>query len=329
MKQISVNKNEAGQRLDKLLAKYLNLAPKSFLYKMMRKKNITLNGKKANGNEMLVQGDEIKIFLSDETFDKFSKVQVQNVSASDLHVIYEDKDILILNKPVGMLSQKAKPSDVSMVEKVISYTLEKGILSKEELRSFQPAVCNRLDRNTSGLLIAGISLSGLQTMAKLLKNRTMHKYYYCVVKGVQNKKQRIKGYLTKNTVTNQVTITKEPMSEQSQWIETEYVPLANNGELTVLEVWLITGRSHQIRAHLASIGHPIIGDEKYGDSLLNRVYSNKYGLHSQLLHAARLEMPQMEGSLSNLSGKCFCAPLPDLFLEIMEKEKLEIKNLTS
>ena len=158
MKQISVSKNEAGQRLDKLLAKYLNLASKNFLYKMLRKKNITLNGKKANGNEMLVQGDQIKIFLSDETFDKFSNIQVQAADSSDLMIIYEDSDVLILNKPAGMLSQKAKPSDVSMVEKIIQYTLETGKLSKEELRSFQPAVCNRLDRNTSGLLIAGIVL---------------------------------------------------------------------------------------------------------------------------------------------------------------------------
>lgn len=119
MKQISVSKNEAGQRLDKLLAKYLNLASKNFLYKMLRKKNITLNGKKANGNEMLVQGDQIKIFLSDETFDKFSNIQVQAADSSDLAIIYEDSDILILNKPAGMLSQKAKPSDVSMVEKII------------------------------------------------------------------------------------------------------------------------------------------------------------------------------------------------------------------
>lgn len=326
MKQISVSKNEAGQRLDKLLAKYLNLASKNFLYKMLRKKNITLNGKKANGNEMLVQGDQIKIFLSDETFDKFSNIQVQAADSSDLAIIYEDSDILILNKPAGMLSQKAKPSDVSMVEKIIQYTLETEKLSKEELRSFQPAVCNRLDRNTSGLLIAGISLIGLQTMAKLLKNRTMHKYYYSVVDGVLTQRQRIKGYLTKNTVTNQVTVTKNPISEQSQWIETEYIPIANNGNWTLLEVWLVTGRTHQIRAHLASIGHPIIGDGKYGNREVNQLCLKKYGLNHQLLHAIRLEMPPIEGELSQLSEQSFTAPLPKLFLTIIRKEKLECRE---
>ena len=199
-------------------------------------------------------------------------------------------------------------------------------MSNEELRSFQPAVCNRLDRNTSGLLIAGISLTGLQTMAKLLKNRTKHKYYCCIVNGVLSKKQRIKGYLTKDTAANQVMITKEPMSEQSQWIETEYTPLTNNGILTVLSVWLITGRSHQIRAHLASINHPIIGDEKYGNPAINRTFLKKYGLNYQLLHATRLEMPQIEGELSQLSGMCFSAPLPPLFEEIMKKEKLECQT---
>lgn len=326
MKQISVSKNEAGQRLDKLLAKYLNLASKNFLYKMLRKKNITLNGKKANGNEMLVQGDQIKIFLSDETFDKFSNIQVQAADSSDLAIIYEDSDILILNKPAGMLSQKAKPSDVSMVEKIIQYTLETGKLSKEELRSFQPAVCNRLDRNTSGLLIAGTSLIGLQTMAKLLKNRTMHKYYYSVVDGALKQSQRIKGYLTKNTVTNQVTVTKNPISEQSQWIETEYIPIANNGNWTLLEVWLVTGRTHQIRAHLASIGHPIIGDGKYGNREVNQLCLKKYGLNHQLLHAIRLEMPLIEGELSQLSEQSFTAPLPKLFLTIIRKEKLEYRE---
>lgn len=326
MKQISVNKNEAGQRLDKLLAKYLNLAPKSFLYKMLRKKNITLNGKKANGNEMLVQGDKIKIFLSDETFDKFSKIQVQHVSVSDLDIIYEDSNVLILNKPAGMLSQKAAASDISMVEKVINYMLETKKLSKEDLRLFQPGICNRLDRNTSGLLIAGVSLTGLQTMAKLLKTRTIHKYYYCIVTGVIKQKQRIKGYLTKKEATNKVVITEKPISEQSQWIETEYTPLSDNGTVTLLEVWLITGRSHQIRAHLASIGHPIIGDDKYGVRKINETYWKKYYLNYQLLHAARIQMPEMKGEFALLSNKTFYAPPPKLFSDIMNAERVVPKN---
>lgn len=151
MRSIMVNKNEAGQRLDKLLAKYLNLAGKGFLYKMMRKKNIVLNGKKCDGSEKLAEGDEIKLFLADETIEKFSEVKVQKVKKTKLHIIYEDDHVVLINKPSGMLSQKAKEQDESLVEYLIDHLLDSGKLTKEDLRSFRPSVCNRLDRNTSGL----------------------------------------------------------------------------------------------------------------------------------------------------------------------------------
>ena len=158
MKSVIVNSNEAGQRLDKLLGKYLNLAGKGFLYKMMRKKNITLNGKKCDGSEKLSEGDEIRLFLSDETIEKFSQVRVQKVRKTKLDLVYEDSHILLINKPSGMLSQKAKDTDESLVEYVIAYLMETGQLTVEQLRSFHPSVCNRLDRNTSGLVAAGKSL---------------------------------------------------------------------------------------------------------------------------------------------------------------------------
>ena len=163
MQEIIVTANEAGQRFDKLLAKYLNEAPKSFLYKMLRKKNIVLNGKKATGNEKLEVGDHIKLFLSDETIEKFSKIKVQRTNQV-LNFVYEDDNILIINKPVGMLSQKAEAKDESLVEHIITYLLESGQMTEEELRKFKPSICNRLDRNTSGLVVAGKSLIGLQKM---------------------------------------------------------------------------------------------------------------------------------------------------------------------
>ncbi|MFV0240359.1 MAG: pseudouridine synthase, partial [Lacrimispora sphenoides] len=153
MQSLIVSKNEAGQRLDKLLSKYLNLAEKSFLYKMMRKKNITLNGRKCEGSEKLAEGDEVKLFLSDETIEKFSQVKLQEVKKVSLNIIYEDEHILLVNKPAGMLSQKAKESDESLVEYMIDYLVSGGQLSTEQLRSFRPSVCNRLDRNTSGLVV--------------------------------------------------------------------------------------------------------------------------------------------------------------------------------
>ena len=189
MQSIIVSKNEANQRLDKLLAKYLNKAPKSFLYKMLRKKNITLNGKKADGSEKLVESDEIKLFLAEETIAKFSEVLVEEVEEG-IQIIYEDENILLINKEVGMLSQKAEKSDVSLVECIITYLVQSNQLTKEELRSFKPSICNRLDRNTSGLVVAGKTLIGLQTMAELFKERTIDKYYLY--------RQREGGTATKN-----------------------------------------------------------------------------------------------------------------------------------
>ncbi len=316
MKQFNVQQNEAGQRLDKLLAKLLNKAPKSFIYKMLRKKNITLNGKKADGSEKLEVQDEIKLFLSDETYALFSEeVQTTNVE-HDLDIIYEDQHLLIVNKPLGILSQKAEKEDVSMVEHIISYLLSTNQLTKEQLISFKPAVCNRLDRNTSGILIAGKSLLGLQEMARLLKDRSLGKYYLCIVKGRVEKKERIEGYLSKDEKKNQVTI--HPVEvENSEYICTEYEPVSYaEHKYTLLRVKLITGKSHQIRAHLASISHPIIGDYKYGDQKTNNIFKVNYDLSSQLLHSYQMVFPKLEGELSYLSGKSFTAMLPEQFEKI-------------
>ncbi len=312
MQSFIVSKNEADQRLDKLLAKYLNLAGKSFLYKMMRKKNITLNGKKCDGSEKLGEGDEIKLFLSDETIEKFSQVKIPQVKKVDLNVIYEDEHILLVNKPAGMLSQKAKDSDESLVEYLIDYLLSKGSLTAEQLRSFRPSICNRLDRNTSGLVVCGKSLAGLQLMSAVFKDRSIHKYYQCVVKGRLSKKQMIKGFLTKNESSNQVAIHQEQVPD-SLPIMTEYEPMAFYEDYTLLKVTLVTGRTHQIRAHLSSIRHPIIGDYKYGNKKANEEAKKLFSVQSQLLHSFQVTFPVLPEPLSCLSGKTFFAPLPEVF----------------
>lgn len=316
MRSITVNKNEAGQRLDKLLAKYLNLAGKGFLYKMMRKKNIVLNGKKCDGSEKLSEGDEIKLFLADETIDKFSEIKVQKVKKTKLHILYEDEHILLINKPSGMLSQKAKEQDESLVEYLIDYLLDSGKLTREDLRSFRPSVCNRLDRNTSGLVAAGCSLAGLQNLSAMFKDRSLHKYYLCVVAGTVREKKRIEGFLKKDEKTNQVTISQKELPDSAP-ICTEYEPLMESGSYTLLKVTLITGRTHQIRAHLASIGHPIVGDSKYGTAKVNEEAKRKYHIHSQMLHSWKLVFPQMEAPLEYLSGKSFTAPVPGEFQKVL------------
>ena len=322
MQEITIGTNEAGQRLDKFLAKYMKLAPKSFFYKMMRKKNITLNGKKCEGGEMLAEGDTVKLFLADETIEKFSEIKVQKIQKEkkvQLSILYEDEDILLINKPAGMLSQKARDTDLSLVEYLTDYLMEKGSVTEGSLRSFKPSVCNRLDRNTSGLIVAGKTLIGLQAMARLFKDRTLKKYYLCFVKGGIRRREHIYGYLAKNEKTNKVTIREAGDTP----IETEYVPIAYNQEMTLLKVHLITGRTHQIRAHLASKGHPLLGDYKYGDAGWNRQFQERYQVRAQQLHAYQMKLPWMEAPLDEISGMTFTAKVPPLFWRLIKETTWE------
>lgn len=325
MREIVIEKNEAGQRLDKFLAKYMNEASKSFFYKMMRKKNITLNGKKCEGNEKLAEGDVVKLFLAEDTIEKFSSVQVQEVKKVDLDILYEDDEIILVNKPAGMLSQKAKETDESLVEYLIDYLLGSGKLTENGLRAFRPSVCNRLDRNTSGLIVAGKSLAGLQQMGELFKKRTLKKYYLCIVKGRITESAHIRGYLVKDEKTNRVSLSKGGFSKDAKGlpIETEYVPIAWNEEMTLLKVHLITGRTHQIRAHLASTGHPLLGDYKYGSKKWNDRYKKEWKIEDQVLHAYQLTMPGMKKELENLSGKTFYAKVPEVFWKLIKETAWE------
>lgn len=347
MKQIKVGANEAGQRLDKLLIKILNKATKSFIYKMLRKKNIVLNGKKASGNEKLNIDDEIKIFLSDETFAKFSEDKSYDEGILDknkvkLDIIYEDSNVLFINKKAGMLSQKDTKDSISLVEYIIDYMINNNELTKEQLQSFKPSVCNRLDRNTSGLIVAGKSLIGLQMMSDYIKNRVVDKYYLALVKGVVSKKKTAKAYLYKDSNSNKVTIIdeskvidekmsfndKSSITKEYASIVTEYEPIATNEDVTLLKIKLITGKTHQIRAHLASLGHPLIGDYKYGDRKTNEFFKNKYNISCQLLHSYQMIFPKLDKDLIGMSEKKFVAKVPSYFKKIVDdyfdKNRVEI-----
>ncbi|MFI3237365.1 MAG: RluA family pseudouridine synthase [Lachnospiraceae bacterium] len=334
MQEITVGSNQQGQRFDKLLQKVLPEASTSFLYKMLRKKNITLNNKKAEGKEMLASGDVIKIFLADETYVKFGGKLIEGTTSmpseavetksyeqaykqlQEIEIVYEDEQVLVANKPSGILSQKASATDVSLNEWLIGYLLAHNKITARELVLFKPSICNRLDRNTSGLILCGKSLKGTQVLNQWVKDRSVKKFYRLFVAGRLEKGDHIKGYLTKNKKTNKVTVTTTPQGDSSE-IETIYKPLAFYEDITYVEVELITGKTHQIRAHLASILHPLVGDFKYGDALINQVYKEKFGIKDQMLHAYRLAFPVHDiEELQGLSGKVIFAKEPQIYDQI-------------
>ncbi|NLG05436.1 MAG: RluA family pseudouridine synthase [Clostridia bacterium] len=328
MQEILIESSQAGQRMDKLLLKYLNKAGSGFIYKMLRKKNILLNDKKASGSEMLVAGDQIKLYLSDETINKFRE-DCDPVVLSKLKIppiVYEDQNILLFDKPKNLLTQKTKEQDISLNEYLIQYLQETNASFFEEYRFFHPSVCNRLDRNTSGIVLCAKTLLGAQTLSELLKSRNLHKYYLCIVEGVVNDCASIDGYLKKDEKTNKVSVLKSSQVSSKEasaysYIKTSYRPVkVYDNQFTLLEVLLITGKSHQIRAHLSSIGHPIIGDYKYGKKNVNQTYMELYGVKSQLLHAYRVVFPKLAGELSDLSFKEFKTEIPKEFKKIMEEE---------
>lgn len=338
MKEFKLTNAQDGTKAIKYCQKILPNAGTSFLHKMIRKKNITCNGKKMDGNDTLHTGDVIQFFFSDETFSKFAKTDVASETktadkfvpkglvfakkglVSDL-ILYEDKDVLLYNKPSGMLSQKAKPNDQSLNEYFLQHLLNTGALTDRDFIALKPSVCNRLDRNTSGIVICGKSHNGLRVMNQMIKDRELKKFYRCIVKGCFPDHLHMKGYLKKDDKSNMVTIADEPFPGAS-YIETQMHCLKSNGQYSLLEIHLITGKTHQIRAHLAHLGFPIIGDYKYGDYQLNESLKKQYGLTDQLLHAYRLEFPRDCGMLSNFNQKTVIAPLPQLFIDIAKGLKV-------
>ncbi|WP_304509311.1 RluA family pseudouridine synthase [Anaerotignum sp.] len=318
MKEIKITKNEENQRLDKFLLKYMNKASKAFIYKMLRKKRIKYNGKKAEGNELLQGGDSLLLYLSEETIASF--MEEKTIAEAERHfgIIYEDDDILAVAKPAGLLTHPEKGDDKdTLIDQVLFYLYQKGQYTPSPQSAFTPALCNRLDRNTSGIVLAGKTLKGVQGLNEAIRNRQVDKYYLTMVKGEVKEAGEISAFLSKEEGKNQVRISKEAGIDGKESI-TRYRPLAYGKGYTLLEIHLITGKTHQIRAHMQSIGHPVVGDRKYGNTELNQKFRQDFALSNQFLHGARFEFSDTRGSLAYLKGKTLVAPLPKVFRQIVE-----------
>lgn len=330
MKDIVVSEAETGIRLDKYLEKLLPYAGRSFLYKMLRKKNITLNEKKADGSERLCARDHIRIFFSDETYEQFrcgNGPKTADASEAsnqpDVHVIYEDTEMLIADKPAGLLTQRAEKTDNSLNDWLCAHVRMQTDAEKRapERLHYTPSAVNRLDRNTSGLVLCAKTYPAARELSRLIHDRMIGKYYLAIVKGRISTPQSLNGFLVKDRVNNRVTIVKDGAGEE---IHTSYTPLfyLDRHDLTLICVRLITGKPHQIRAHLMDSAHPVCGDPKYGDAGLNRTLSGRYGIRRQLLHAFALTFPGTtalgEQGLSPLAGKTVIAPPPQDFKRLLQ-----------
>ncbi|MGO1580396.1 MAG: RluA family pseudouridine synthase [Peptoniphilaceae bacterium] len=310
MREILVNKNDAGQRIDRFLKKYLKKASLSFIYKNLRKKNITLNGKKAKPEDTILEGDKIKLFLSEETIKKFIKEEVNLRKGKFPTIIYEDENIILLDKKVGVLSHNdSSDYQLNMLDMMVDYLIAKGDYHPRVEKTFRPALCNRLDRNTSGILIGAKNAQSLRELNKEIRENNIKKYYLTLVKGKTPKEFEDHSYLLKDQEKNKVSVSSKS-SEGSKDSLTKFETIIQNNDYSLLKVDLITGRTHQIRTVLKSKNFPIVGDTKYGQSNINNIFIRDYSYKSQFLHNFMIEFKELSGSLSYLSNKKFYNNLP-------------------
>lgn len=309
MKEFTINTNDSGQRIDKFLSKAMPELPKSMMYRLFRRKDIKLNGKRCEISAILSEGDTVRVYVKDEV----SAVKTQDMTfkqASDeLRIVYEDDNILVLFKPIGVDSHSNSTSSAdTLIDRVKKYLWKKGEFIPEEERTFAPALCSRLDRNTAGLITAAKNAAALREINSAIQSGALHKIYRCVtVSAPPERESAATAYHRKDDDRNIVRISDTP-AEGFREIRTGWRTVAEKNGLYLLEVTLYTGRTHQIRAHLAHLGAPLLGDGKYGDIRANK----RYGVFRQQLCAYALEFSLPESSwLAYLNSKRITAPPPD------------------
>ena len=312
---------EANQRVDKFLKRRLKDAPVSFIYKRFRQKDVKVNGKKAKIDQILREGDLVDIYLKDALLEKFHSEALLRPVKADFEIIYEDENILVINKPKGLLVHGDEGEKrITLQNRILNYLKEKREFDPSALNGFIPSPAHRLDRNTSGIVIFGKNLPTLQQLLELFRTRDqIEKRYTLLVRGIVSPEGKIDLPLEKDSVKKRVFVSH---SKNAKTALTSYVrEKAFPAGFSLVSAELLTGRTHQLRVHFAAIGHPIVGDGKYGDYKVNERFDKRYGLKNQFLHAGYFRFKDITGYLSYLSGKEFIAPLPKKEADILQSLK--------
>ncbi len=305
MKEFYINKNDAGQRLDKYITKSFPLLPQSLMYKYIRSKRIKVNNKRSEISYRLKENDLVSLYINDEFFEE-SKPKYDFLNAGkSIKIVYEDENILLIDKPAGILSHPDEDNYTdTAITRIKRYLYEKGEYIPDSEMSFAPALVNRIDRNTCGIIIAAKSAEALRILNEKLKNRELHKLYLCIVMGkLKNSSGLIEGFLEKNEKQNKVYISNTS-TDKSKSIATKYNVLGYKNGLSLVEVELLTGRTHQIRASFSHLGTPLLGDGKYGTNAQNKQFG---GYKKQFLYSYKLtfDFKSDAGILNYLNGKSF------------------------
>lgn len=318
--EFTISKLEANQRIDKYIKRMLKDAPISFIYKMFRQKDIKVNGKKANIDYILKENDEIKIYLKDDLLQQFKKEQILKPIKANFTILYEDENIIVVDKPKGVLVHDDEGHNSITIQKmVLSYLNKKGEWNPNNETGFIPSPAHRLDRNTAGVLLFGKNLPALQQLFELFREKDkIEKKYTLLVRGMINKSGVIDAPLLKDSETKLVKVDKKSKFAKNALTEYKRLKYYDSG-YSLVEAKLLTGRTHQLRVHFAYISHPIVGDNKYGDFKVNKEFASLYSLNSQFLHATYFKfLENVDGVLSYLKGKSFVSKLTEKEMKILE-----------
>lgn len=316
MKKIEIDDNHANQRIDKYLKKLLCQAPTQLIYKMLRKKDIKVNGVRVKENYILQKGDIVELFLYDDKFKEYTQPQTIYDLKIEFSVLYEDENILIVGKPAGLLVHEDINEDLNTLShQVLTYLYKQGEYDPEASLGFTPAPVHRLDRNTSGIVIFGKTMRALQDLNEMIKKRhCIEKSYLTICKGYMPSDDLI-GYMKKESDQSLSRVVHKE-TPGALMMHTIVENKEANQDYSLLKVKLVTGRTHQIRIHLASLGHPIIGDSKYGDFELNKKIKKQYHLNYQFLHAYQIQFVKPIGCLKYLQDFVVTCPLPQNLLKL-------------